>query len=203
MQLTNRDIEIINFINEFGYCEMPHIEKRFGLKKPRSYKVIRRLLLAELVKHQRIFHSTYGVYYLTAQGAEFTELPPLGKISVGRCAHQRILTDVYIKLLKKYTDGNWISERRLKHDKFYAGLGKRGHVSDGILILPDNKQIAIEVELSMKGKDRIDRILRAYSSQLSINEVWYYCPARMVPALSALVSKKSFVKVFNLTEFLG
>lgn len=202
VQLTKRDMEIIRFINEFGFCEMPQIEKRFAIKKTMSYRLIRRLIRAELVSHRRVLHASYGIYYLTANGAKCTDLPPMGTLPMGRYEHQRLVTDVYIKLRQHYPDTDWISERRLKHEKYYEGVGKRGHVSDGILIFPDEKQVAIEVELSFKGKDRIKRILREYGTQFSIKEVWYYCPPGMVSALSALTTKLSFIKVFNLAEFL-
>jgi hypothetical protein len=202
VQLTKRDIEIIHFINEFGFCEMPQIEKRFAIKKPLSYRLLRRLIRAELVNHRRIFHLNYGIYYLTANGAKCTDLPPIGTFSMGRYEHQCRVTDVYIRLRQQYPDTDWISERRLKHEKYYAGVGKSGHLSDGVLVFPDEKQVAIEVELSLKGKERIKRILKNYSTQFSIKEVWYYCLPGMVSSLSILAAKMPFVKVYNLREFL-
>ncbi|MEO8402925.1 MAG: hypothetical protein ABI597_14225, partial [Gammaproteobacteria bacterium] len=89
------------------------------------------------------------------------------------------------------------------HEKFYDGVGKLGHVSDGILILPDEKQIAIEVELSLKGKTRIERIFKQYSTQFSIKEVWYYCPENMVKSLSLLAQRMPFIKIHNIADFLA
>ena len=202
IQLTKRDMEIIRFINEFGFCEMPQIERQFGIKKPLSYRLVRRLIRAGLIIHQRIFHSTYGIYYVTAQGAKCTDLPPLGTISLGRYEHQQAVTNVFIQLQRKYPDTNWISERRLKHEKYFQGVGKKGHLSDGMLVFSDGKQIAIEIELSLKGKERINRILKSYGTTFSINEVWYFCPKGMIAALSALAAKLSFVKIYNLEEVL-
>src|SRR3989338_10908410 len=101
MQFTERDIEILEFINEFGFCEMPKIEKRFGLKKPRGYQIIRRLVKAELVIHQRVFHSNHGVFYLTKRGAKCTDLPPIKNIPKDIYAHQLTIIDVYFKLIKQ------------------------------------------------------------------------------------------------------
>src|SRR5258708_5301447 len=120
VQLTKRDLEIIRFINEFGFCEMSQLEKFFSLRRPLSYRLMRRLIKAGLVLHRRIFHSTYGIYYLTANGAKCTELPSMGAIVLGRYEHQRMVTNVYIKLKEKFPDTEWLSERRLKHEKYYA-----------------------------------------------------------------------------------
>lgn len=73
-----------------------------------------------------------------------------------------MIVDVYVKLKEIYPQATWISERSLVHDKCADGLGRRGHLSDGMLIFPDGKKIAIEVELTMKGKNRLERILKGY-----------------------------------------
>ncbi len=63
--LTERDIRILHFINDFGFCEMPQLEKMFSLTKPRNYQIIQRLLAAGLVKHERVFHGRHGIYRLS------------------------------------------------------------------------------------------------------------------------------------------
>lgn len=55
MLLTDRDREIMRFINQFGFCEMKQIEKMFCLRKPRNYKVMQRLVKAELVNMKEFF----------------------------------------------------------------------------------------------------------------------------------------------------
>jgi DNA-binding MarR family transcriptional regulator len=203
VQLTDRDMEIMRFINDFGFCEMPQIEKRFDIKPQRSYRVIGRLIRVGLVKHERGFHRSYGAYYLTIQGAKCTELPAIEKISLGQYKHQIALINVYIKLRQEYPQANWISERQLKFEKFYDGIGKRGHIADGMLIFPDGKEVAIEVEMSVKGKSRIEKILKGYAAQFTIKEVWYYCSPNVISALTALSAKMPFIKINNLTDFLA
>lgn len=46
--------------------------------------------------------------------------------------------------------------------KFKDGIGWRGHVSDGFLVLLDQKPIAIEVEIGCKNKWDLKAILRGY-----------------------------------------
>lgn len=203
MQLTKRDIEMIRFINEFGFCEMPQFMKRFGLKKTWMYEMMQRLIEAGFIKHQRILHGRPGVYSVTRKGAKLTDLPPIEQVTVGRYEHQNCVLNVYMKLREQYPEAHWISERRLMNDKFCDGLGKTGHVSDGILMFPDGKQIAIEVELSIKGKNRIEKILRGYGAQLSIKEVWYYCTPPVASLLKRLSANMPFIKTYHLREFLN
>ena len=95
-----------------------------------------------------------------------------------------------------------MSERYLIQQKFYYGIGKSGHLADGILILPDDTKIAIEVELSMKSRRRLEKIINAFAAQLKISEAWYFCADNIIPAVNAIVRKRSFIKVHSLNEYL-
>ena len=203
MKITERDIEILEFINDFGFCGMPEIEKRFSIKRPLGYRLLRRLVREGYVSHKRLFYSGYGLYYLTGKGAHCTDLPPIERIAVGYYDHQVSLIHVYLGLRQRHPDATWTSERRLKHDKFYDGVGKHGHVADGILTLADGRKIAIEVELSVKGKNRVERILKNYGAQFSFSEVWYFCSPAVMKVLTPLVEKMSFIKIYSLSEFLS
>jgi predicted transcriptional regulator len=204
MLLTERDMKIMRFINEFGFCEMPQIEKMFGLRKPRNYKVMQRLVKAELVMHEYVLRNRHGIYRLTREGAECTDYPMLKYVSLGSYLHQLTVVDVYLKLMQRFPDATWISERQLKREQYIKGSFTRyGHVADGMLIFPDEKKIAIEVELTMKGKDRLDKIIRSYIRNREINGVWYYCSPDIVNRVKKAVDWWSDVQVFGLGELLG
>ncbi|MFU8797325.1 MAG: hypothetical protein ACNA7Y_01315, partial [Gammaproteobacteria bacterium] len=194
--------EVLKFINDFGFCEMPHLDARFGFKKPRNYQVMQRLIDAKLVKHERVFYGRHGIYRLSRAGSRYTDLPPLARVPLGSYQHEVTLINVYLKLATLYPDATWLSERRLKRDKYFDGVGKRGHLSDGMLILPDGKSIAVEVELSLKGKNRLESILKGYGSEFSIKEVWYYCSDGVAASMASMVTSMPFVKVHRLREFL-
>jgi predicted DNA-binding transcriptional regulator AlpA len=48
MQLTERDVEIMRFINEFGFCELPQLAKKCGLEKTWMYEIMGRLVKVSL-----------------------------------------------------------------------------------------------------------------------------------------------------------
>lgn len=206
MQVTQRDVAILKFINEFGFCEIRQIEKQFGIKKARTYKIMQRLVKGGLMNHKRVFYGQHGVFYLSIRGARYTDLPVIKNIPTSTYDHQLSIVEIYIKLIQQYPDADWVSERRLKHEKFTNGVGKRGkkdHLADGMLIFPDQKKIAVEVELTLKSKDRLSTILRGYAAQFSIDEVWYYCSEKVLPMVSKLAGEKQFIKVYALDELLA
>lgn len=200
MQLTERDVEILRFINDFGFCEISHIGRRFQLKNLRSYKIMKRLIRGGLVAHERVFHNRPGAYFLTRAGAKYTPLPPIYKIPKDLYKHQIAIIDVYFKLIQLYPDATWLSERVLKRDKFTEGFGRTGHLADGKLIMPDQKRVAIEVELTMKSRRRLEQIFRAYTLQIAVKEVWYFCAPDVYSLMKQAAAKKPFIKIHQLEE---
>ncbi len=200
--ISTREIEILRFVNEFGFCEIRQIMKQFCIKQSRCYQIMQSLEKKELVRRQSIFYGRPGIYRLSRKGASYTDLPALTKIPLAHYGHQLAIVDVCYKLRLLYPEASWVSERRLIQEKFSEGLGKRGHLSDGMLIFSDQSQVAIEIELAVKAKTRLQKILRSYNSQFVIKEVWYFCSKAAASALTPLVINMPFIKIYSINEFL-
>ena len=71
-----------------------------------------------------------------------------------------------------------------------------------MLLFPDGKYIAIEVELTMKGKDRLSDIVKSYASKFEIKEVWYFCAKEIVNKVKKEIAHRSYVRVFEIDEIL-
>lgn len=201
-KLTERDLQILSFINAFGCCEMPQLDRRFGLSKPRNYQLMNRLLKAGLVKHERVFYGRHGIYRLTAKGAKLTDLPPLARIPLATYHHDLTLIELYLRLRERYPQAHWMSERALMRDKHADGVGKRGHLPDGVLILPEQKPIAVEVELTLKSKPRLERILKGYSAAFDYQAVWYYCSEAVAAYIAPMTVKLPFIHIHRLKDWL-
>lgn len=200
MQITERDIEIIRFINDFGFCEIKQIEKQFGITKSRGYQIMKRLVNANLVIHEKVFHGAHGIFYVTKLGSECTDLPPIKNIPKDNYQHQLAIIEMFLKLKDQYPEAEWISERRIKRDKYRKGLGKRGHIPDGMLIFPDNKEVAIEIELTLKSKRRLKEIFHTYIACLQIKETWYYCSPNITERLRKLAERIDCIKFYDLEQ---
>jgi hypothetical protein len=199
MIYEHRDTKIIKFINEFGFCEMPQLEKHFGLNKPRAYKIMQRLVKRGYVIHERIFYHRHGIYRVTRDGAQISGLPMLDKVPVGIYEHQLAVIEIYIKLMRQYPGAQWMSERTIRRTGFMprVGRGREKHIADALLYLDDPKPIAIEVELTMKSKRRLSDILTAYMCQLDIKEVWYFCSPEIIERVKKAAEKFRMIKVFE------
>ncbi|MHB1949749.1 MAG: replication-relaxation family protein, partial [Gammaproteobacteria bacterium] len=82
------------------------------------------------------------------------------------------------------------------------GFGKRGHIPDGILVHQDGKQIAIEIELTLKAKDRMERLLKNYGTRFEYKEIWYFCAPHIMSIFIERAVKMPYVKIHNLMEYL-
>lgn len=201
-RLTERDEVILQFINAFGFCEMPHLKRRFGLHAARPYQITDKLRKMGLLTHEYILAKRPGIFRVTKKGATLTTLPALKKVQLDYYRHHLTILNVYFHLMHHYPEAKWITERQLIHVKNKKGIGQSGHLPDGILKFSEDKQMAIEVELTTKGKDRLDAILETYLIESDFKEVWYYVTAEVLPSITELASEYPFVRIYNVEAFL-
>lgn len=140
---------------------------------------------------------------MSREGAEYTELSAIDRVYVGSYHHQLIVIEVYMQLIKQYPEAVWMSERELLRDKFKKfkmESGQRGHMPDGMLLFLDGRKIAIEVELTMKGSWRLEKILSNYFREFWFkDEVWYFCAPNILSKMrKAAEEYKSVISVFEL-----
>ena len=84
-----------------------------------------------------------------------------------------------------------------------GGLGPGGrerlHYPDLLLLMADGRRIAIELELTSKGRGRREQILGGYAAEVTIDAVLYLAPtlplARAIQASAARMAIDRLVKV--------
>ena len=65
----------------------------------------------------------------------------------------------------------------------------------------EEKPVAIELELSVKARSRLNSIVEDYGGNLSVSEVWYFCNDQSVKsALEKASFGYSFIKIFDLHD---
>lgn len=134
------------------------------------------------------------------------EFNPLGLkalkyVSLGKYQHTKVIVDLSLKLTQMY-QVPFIPERELRLDMEYEPVGQRGHLADGMLEF-DDKRIAIEVELTTKGRHRLRKIITSYLTDFSIHEVWYFCGSKEVMNLvESQANGSRVVKVFLLKDWI-
>ena len=204
IQISKKDLELLDWVNQHGFANIRQISFKFGVTNASAYNRVHRLVKHEYLIHQRVFHQTPGVYRTTTLATKILncKLPALSKISIANFQHNWILVDLSLALQQKFA-GEFITERALRSGIERFKIGKKSHISDGILIL-DNKKIAIELELSCKAKLRLEKIIREYLKNFEIDEAWYfYHHSSVKNLLQPYAEKYGIFKLIPLSDYLN
>ncbi len=72
------------------------------------------------------------------------------------------------------------------------------HLADAVVVLPDNKQIAIEVELTMKSLKRLNEMINSYIMHNEITEAWYFFSEETIEKVRKIAGNCQNIKVHSL-----
>jgi hypothetical protein len=203
MRLMPRDEQILTWINGFGFASADQIARYLHTQKPAAYRRLKKLVEGGFLIHEYVLHGHAGVYRLTKLGVQACgdELKALKEISLGIFRHDLALVDLALDLSESY-NGEFIPHRRIRRELGLTGVGQIGHIADGYLTYSEaEKPVAIELELSLKGRARLHQIINHYGGDLSVGEVWYFSDEPHVrSAVERAAEGYSFIKTFALRD---
>lgn len=197
--LTSRDVDILKWINRFGFMNINHITSFYKITKPTAYARLRKLISSGLLLHEYHLHGQPGIYRVTREGARLTgeEMLPRKEVRLSNLHHDAMVVSVILSLHLKH-QCQVITERELRRNAGFMLRGHKVHFPDGALILAD-KKVALEVELTAKSKKRLERILFNYWVDNDYDEVWYFCGSKEVRnKVNRLASDYDKIKINNL-----
>jgi len=209
--ITERDKQILNVINRFGFMTVIEVAAIFNMQEQRAYARLKVLNDAGLIKHERILHSYPGAYWITREGRETSGslLTPIREPRLATFEHELKVIQVYLALKNKYGDNLiWITAREILSGKIADAKTTKeafrllkSKIPDA-LILRDGKRFAIEVELSLKSTPRLKKILADYSANMSkgvFDGVLYYTDKDTIAErLEKLISTTAFAGQFRI-----
>lgn len=203
MRLTKRDLVLLDWINQFGFVNAKLVAQFLKVSLAVAYRRLRKLVQHQYLHHQSIYFGLPGVYQVTSLGVAVSQsvLPAPRSIRQASYHHDLAVTALSLVLCEQY-QGSYVSERLLRHRAGSKGVGQFGHFCDGVLN-KEGKQIAIEVELTKKGKQRREKILKHYLKSFDYEEVWYFCGNREVEnQLRPFLKDLPFLKLHTLSDFI-
>lgn len=191
-QITARDLELLAFLAAHRLVEADHA-RRFLRRAPSTARGrLSALREAGLVTQRHIFHRQPPCYQVTARGlAAIGSRLPVPRVDLHGYGHD--LGVAWLWLLAR--DGAFgelrevIAERELRSRDGpggraepplavrVGGVGPRGrerlHYPDLLLVTGHGRRVALELELSDKGRTRRERILSAYGADPRVDAVVY------------------------------
>ncbi len=188
LRLTPRDLTLLAFAAEHRLVLAEHVRGLMGTSARTAYGRLRALTAAGFLASDRIFSRQPGCYRITTKGLRAVGSSyPTPRVDLSTYDHDVGLAWLWLAA-RSGTFGpmrDVLSERTLRSQDMGSerpdppsgirrGAGTRGlHYPDLLLVTPEGRRIAIELELTAKGRGRRDRILSAYAADARVDAVLY------------------------------
>ena len=201
MELTGRDLLVLELVHKFNFCLGRHINILAGFTGMRATDRRLKLLVEKKYLSRRKY--LYGVpylYTLTHKGRMLLGVNKRDvKVRVERITHDIYVLDTLIFFIKKLGISleNIESEKEL-HIK--DGFGARKHHPDFIAEI-NNERYAVEVELNLKTKNRLEANVRGNYLNFDY-QVWVINDNKVLSAIRKLQNEYPNIKIIRLEEVL-
>lgn len=158
--LRHRDLVILNFIAQFGYCQERQLATLCGLSIIQIKRIIGRLKENGYVTANRILADSGNYVFLTTSSGLMLNTKVINKPNLNTLWHDSLLVDLYLFLLnaEKITPQLIKTDKQLRQEAGIFGVNTKYRVPD---LLIDDK-IAIELELSKKTPSKLQEIINSY-----------------------------------------
>lgn len=204
--LTDRDLEIIKFILEMKFCSVNDIHQRFfkvnpsGTESLTNRSAYRRLLLLEVndylvsckchITGEKLYFPSAKGYYLILRSNTLSGSIsyPIKKIDYRTFEHDHKLIQIRYDLERSENVKDWKSDRYLKSKTEFNELSALNIVPDAIYSNSYGENIALELELTLKSKERyklkiksiVDYIRGLNSETKAFQKVRFLCGKKSI-----------------------
>jgi hypothetical protein len=210
-RLTARDLEIISWTGRLRFAEAAQVARRFRMDRRNAYRRLHRLVAHSLLDHRRIFHALPGAYLVTKGGLDAAGLQlPRPRVDVRSYRHDREVAWVLIALESEFGPTAILSERELRSRDLRSpgwpryAVWRGNHRTRRGLHFPDlaverrDGLLAVEVELTGKGRARLDSIVAGYVRARHVAAVRYYAAPTARRGVERAVARASAHELFEI-----
>jgi hypothetical protein len=190
--LTQRDIAIAEWVGRQGAVRAEHVMTRFSTGRTATYRRLHELIEFGLLRRQRVLYNDGGLLTATADGLRCAGLDRLTPARVTLAMVQHLIASAAFaaELEPRLVDARLLSDREHRAAENAAGepiasaiiaARRDGHDAlhrpDFALVKRDGVEVvAVEIELTLKSRTRIERILRGYLRNQNVSAIRYHAP---------------------------
>jgi hypothetical protein len=202
---------MVRWTGRLRFVEAPQVARRFGMDQRNAYRRLHGLVSHELLDHRRVFHAQPGAYTTTKAGLRVAGLGlPRPRVDVRSYAHDRAAGAVLIALEREFGPDRVLTERELRSREpgvpplpryaVWRGVQRtrRGLHFPDLAVELDDSLLAVEVELTGKGRARLDSIVAAYVRARHVAAIRYYATPAARPGVERAVARASAQVLFDI-----
>ncbi len=197
--VTERDIQILEWIGRQGAARAEHVMARFHMGRTAAYRRLAELVDYGLLRRERVLYNDGALLVATAEGLRAAGLHQLRptRIALAQIPHMLSSATLAAQLEPRLEDQKLLTDREHRAAENTTGqplgsaiLGpadnghRRLHRPDFILTHHGSKDmVAIELELTLKTRTRLERILRGYLRNPNVTAIRYHAPQPVADAV--------------------
>lgn len=190
VRCSRRDLELLRVVGEQYAVTLPQLAQMMGCSSHAARWLRSRWERAGWARGRALLVGAPVFVWLTRRrqtlaGIDYAVWRP----NAGMLAHIAAVTDVRLYVLDRHPGASWVCEREL-HRELGAEPGSRQrHRPDGLVVI-DGREVAVEVELTLKRRARIEQIMAELVARYG--SVTYFAapaPRRTLQRLAAEVGR--------------
>jgi len=183
-QVSERDQELLGLVAEQYAVTLDQLARLIGRTHRTARGLRDRWCDAGWTRSAKLAVNLPPFVWLTSRGGRVAQSPfRTWEPNQGLATHIEAVTNVRLLLERELHLGAWECERAVAQP-FHSRSEIRAHLPDAVLA--GSQQIAIEVELTLKSRARLDAIVRGLGE--TYERVWYFTAPRLMPTLQEVAS---------------
>jgi hypothetical protein len=190
VRCSTRDVELLRIVGEQYAVTLPQLADLTGCSLHAAHWLRTRWERAGWARGRAMLVGEPVFVWLTRRGHGIAGIDyAVWRPHAGMLAHIAAVTDVRLDVMRRHPDGLWVSERELHREAAAGRGGRQRHRPDGLVVL-DGREVAVEVELTLKRRARIEQIMTELVARYG--SVTYFAapaPRRTLTQLAAEVGR--------------
>lgn len=184
--LRARDLEVLRWVCEQYGARTDQLEVLLGTGPRSVQRLLVRLRDAGLVVTRRVLVGEAAWVIPTRAGLRAAGQGfGVWQLRLGGLMHVAAVNHVRLHIGERSAESEWVCERTLARER-----GPGEHLADAVVITEDGRRVAIEVELTVKSRQRVRLILDDLSARH--DAVLYFCAPGPYRQLSELAREGSW-----------
>ena len=196
-----RDKKILMNTGIFGICTAYQLSRIIDISYAMIRRRLRKLKELKLIEEKKFYLGTENLIRITGRAEEIVELNQ-ARFKPVNFYHDLLINEILIYFnIKGYS---FRTQRQISKEVYSFNQGQKKHLPDAILINPNSgeKNIALELELTLKSSKRYKQILSQYMKDDDYNFAVYILTGRTA-SLANTLDKYSTFKHYQLNEIIS